>query len=281
MPRSVREIGLLLLLTGLGLVILFSSLPKNETGFFSETLNTIIRPFYSSMFFVKDNVKRLLNSYLLLVTVSQENEFLKKENARLRMDNAGLMEKDHENRRLKNFLVLKTSLDYPSILAQVIGLDASGVYRTVFINRGREDGITYNMPVMVSDGVVGKILGASAKMSQVGLITDPSVSIDARIDRTRDRGVVVGDSNNACVMKYLNRKASLKPGDKVITSGLDGVFPKGLLIGVVESVQPGQQGLFLEARVQPTANFFEMEEVLIILTKHGGFYIEPGFDVSK
>lgn len=281
MPRSVREIGLLLLLIGLGLVIMFSSLPKNETGLFSEILNAVVRPFYSSIFFVKDNLKRLLNSYFLLVTVNQENELLKKENARLRMDNSGLMEKEYENRRLKNFLGLKASLDYPSILAQVIGLDASGVYRTVFINRGREDGITYNMPVMVSDGVVGKILAASAKMSQVGLITDASVSIDARVDRTRDRGVVVGDSNNACVLKYLNRKASVKPGDRVITSGLDGFFPKGLLIGVVESVQPGQQGLFLEASVQPTANFYEMEEVLIILTKQSGFYIEPGLDVSK
>lgn len=281
MPRSVKEIGLALLLIGLGFIILFSSIPKDQTGFLSETLSIVIKPFYSSIFFLKNQLGSLINTYVMLVTVSRENDLLNQENARLRLDNARLLEKASENNRLRKFLGLKGSLEYPSLLAQVIGLDASGIYRTVMINRGRDDGITHNMPVMVADGVVGKTLGASSKMSQVGLITDPSVSIDARIDRTRDRGVVVGASNNACILKYLNRKASVRQGDKVITSGLDGVFPKGLMIGVVESVQLGQHGLFLEATVQPAANFFEMEEVLVILVNYGGFYIEPGLDMIK
>lgn len=281
MPRSAREIGLVLLLIGLGLIILFSSLSKNETGFFSETFNKIVEPLYSSTFFINNKIKGLFHSYLFLVGLNKENQLLKEENSRLRMENATLLEKANENERLRKFVGLKTILDHPSLLAQVIGMDASGVYRTVIINRGLDDGISPNMPVVVAEGVIGKTLVVSEGMSQVGLITDPSVSIDSRIDRTRDRGVLVGYSSNACVLKYLNRKASVIKGDRVITSGLDGIFPKGLLVGIVESIQLGPQGLFLEAIVQPSVNFYEMEEVLVVLVKQGGFHIEPGLDAKK
>ncbi|MGD9819267.1 MAG: rod shape-determining protein MreC [Desulfomonilaceae bacterium] len=281
MPRSAREIGLVLLLIGLGLIILFSSLSRNESVFFSETFNKIVEPLYSSTFFINNKIKGLFHSYLFLVGLNKENQVLKEENSRLRMENATLLEKANENERLRKFVGLKITLDHPSLLAQVIGMDASGVYRTVIINRGLDDGVSPNMPVVVAEGVIGKTLVVSEGMSQVGLITDPSVSIDSRIDRTRDRGVLVGDSSNACVLKYLNRKASVIKGDRVITSGLDGIFPKGLLVGIVESIQPGPQGLFLEAIVQPSANFYEMEEVLVVLVKQGGFHIEPGLDAKK
>lgn len=281
MPRSAKEIGLVLLLISLALIILLSSIPKNHTGFFSDAVNAVAKPFYSSIFFVKKQFSAVLDSYLMLVSVKAQNDQLKRENTRLRLENAGLLERASENQRLRKFMGLKSSLEYPSLIAQVIGLDASGVYRTVFINRGRDDGVNANMPVLVADGVVGKVVRASASMAQVALLTDPSVSIDARIDRTRDRGIVVGDAGNSCVLRYLGRKASVENGDRVITSGLDGVFPKGLLIGVVESVQLGSQGLFLEAVVQPTADINELEEVLVIMVKQGGFYIEPMTDTAK
>lgn len=281
MPRSVKEIGLLLLLLSLGLIILFSYIPKAQTGFFSEAVNAVVRPFFSAIFFAREQLSAISRSYFNLVSVSRDNEFLKQENARLRLEIAKLTEKANENLRLKKFIGLKTSLDYPSILAQVVGLDASGVYRTVTINRGREDGINVNMPVMVADGVVGKVIGAYARTAQVGLVTDPMISIDARVDRTRDRGVNIGGANNSCVLKYLNRNAEVKTGDRVITSGLDGIFPKGMLIGVIESVNLGQQGLYLEAIVHPAASFHELEEVLVILINQGGFYVEPGLDARK
>ena len=281
MPKSVKEIGIVLLLISLALIILFSSSPRLHTGFFSDALSAALKPFYNTVFFFRKHVGSIFDSYVMLVSVKGENDNLRRENARLRMENAGLQESVAENQRLRKFMGLKSSLENPSLVAQVIGLDASGIYRTVFINRGRDDGIIPNMPVVVADGVVGKVVRASSNMAQVALLTDPMLSIDARVDTTRDRGVVAGSPNNACVMKYISRKASVSNGDKVITSGLDGIFPKGLSIGVIESVQPGPQGLFLEAQVQPTADLNELEEVLVILVKQGGFHIEPLTDGTK
>lgn len=281
MPKSVKEIGIALLLISLALIILFSSGSKVHTGFLSEALSFLVKPFYSTVFFVKKQFGAVFDSYVMLVSVKSENDDLKRENARLRMENAGLLERAAENQRLRKFMGLKSSLEYPSLVAQVIGLDASGVYRNVFINRGREDGILSNMPVVVADGIVGKVVRTSANMAQVALLTDPMVSIDARVERTRDRGVVIGNGKNACIMKYLSRKASVRSGDKIITSGLDGIFPKGLSIGVIESAQPGPQGLFLEAQIQPTADLDELEEVLVILLKQGGFYVEPFLEGVK
>lgn len=281
MPRSVKEIGLALLLTGLGLIILLSSLPKNQTGVFSEGVGVLIKPFYSTIQFVKTQLGGFISSYVALVSVNRENEILKTENARLRIQNSDLIEKANENKRLKRFLGFKKSLEHSTLLAQVIGMDASGVYQTVFINKGKDDGITPNMPVVAADGVVGKIMAVYGNMSQVGLMTDPAVSIDARIQRTRDRGVITGDLSASCLLRYLNRKASVQQGDTVITSGLDGVFPKGLTIGVVQSVHPGQHGLFWEAIVQPSANLNELEEALVIVNKENGFHVEPGIDGPK
>ncbi len=281
MPKSAKEIGLILLLISLALIILFSSITKNQTGFFSDAVSLVVKPVYSSVFFIKKQFGALYDSYIMLVSVRGENDDLKRENTRLRMENASLQEKAGENKRLRKFLGLKSLLEHPSLVAQVIGLDASGVYRTVFINRGLDDGIAANMPVLVAEGVLGKVIRVTKNMAQVALLTDPMVSIDARIERTRDRGVVVGDAGNSCVLKYLSRKASIQTGDRVMTSGLDGVFPKGLLVGVVESLQPGPQGLFLEATILPAADINELEEVLVILVSQSGFFVEPMMDGAK
>lgn len=281
MPKSVKEIGIVLLLISLAFIILLSSSSRLNTGFFSDALSAALKPFYNTVFFLRKHVVSIFDSYVMLVSVKGQNDDLRRENARLRMENSGLLESVAENQRLRKFMGLKSSLENPSLVAQVIGLDATGIYRTVFINRGRDDGINSNMPVVVADGVVGKVVRASSNMAQVALLTDPMLSIDARVDTTRDRGVVTGSPNNTCVMKYISRKAAVRNGDKVMTSGLDGVFPKGLSIGVIESVQPGPQGLFLEAQVQPTADLNELEEVLVILVKQGGFHVEPLTDGTK
>ena len=113
------------------------------------------------------------------------------------------------------------------------------------------------------------------------LISDPNLSVDCRLIRTRDRGVLNGSLDGGCILRYLDLRSDVKPGDEVVTSGLDRIFPKGLLVGTVQVVRKGPQGLFLEAQVKPAVDFSEIEEVMIILGKPGGFDIQPGLEEKR
>jgi len=163
----------------------------------------------------------------------------------------------------------------------VIGEDAVGWYRTFFINRGSDDGVQADMAVTVPEGLVGRVVRSASEMSQVLLVVDPSFSADCRISRTRDRGVISGSLDGGCVLRYISLKSDAKPGDTVMTSGLDGIFPRGLAVGAVEAVRKGDQGLFLEAQVMPAVNFREIEDVLVMLGKQGGFDIRPGLEGKR
>ena len=113
------------------------------------------------------------------------------------------------------------------------------------------------------------------------MITDPNLSVDCRVARTRDRGVLNGYLDRECIIRYVDLKARIREGDEVVTSGLDGVFPKELPVGKVSQVRSDPQGLFLEALVTPAANFAEIEEVLVILGKRSGFDIRPGLEDGR
>lgn len=279
MPRSVREIAIVIFLIGGGLVILFSSANRaGEQGLGTRAIFRVIRPFQEAVTAVHDRINGWRKHYITLVGVSKENDVLKHEISELRKERTDLLNAESENRRLKKLLDLKSRHEFPSLVAQIIGEDAVGWYRTLFINRGSEDGVLPNMPVTVAEGIVGRVFKTSSDMSQVMLITDPNLSVDCRILRTRDRGILSGSLERACVLRYVNLKSEVKPGDEVVTSGLDGIFPRGLSVGKIQSLRKGPQGLFLEALVLPSVDFSAIEEVLVVLGHRAGFDLQPGLD---
>jgi rod shape-determining protein MreC len=282
MPRSVREIAIVIFLIGGGLLILFSSAHKTgEQGVVIRSVYSIVRPFQQAATTVHQRIVGWRQHYVTLMEVSQENEALKGKIRELRKENAALLNAESENRRLKKLLDLKSRHEFPSLVAQIIGEDALGWYRTFFINRGSEDGVLPDMPVTAAEGVVGRVLKSSTDLSQVVLITDPNLSVDCRVLRTRDRGILSGSLDRACVLRYIDLKSDVKPGDAVITSGLDGVFPRGLSVGRVQSVRKGSQELFLEAQVIPSVDFSAIEEVLVVLGHRAGFDLQPGLDDKR
>lgn len=240
----------------------------------------VMRPFQQAVFGIHKRAGDIWSSYVDLLRVREENDRLKKELHRLMRRNASLKTQERENRRLRKLLNLKAQHEFPSLVAQVIGEDAVGWYRTFFINRGSEDGVFPHMPVTTAEGVVGRIARISSDMAQVLLVTDPNFSLDCRVARTRDRGVLTGSLDKGCVLRYVRLDSGIRPGDDVVTSGLDGVFPKGLPVGKVHSVTKDDQRLFLEARVTPKVHFSEIEEVLVILGERGGFDIRPGLEAK-
>lgn len=202
--------------------------------------------------------------YIHLVHVKRENQALRQELARLRRENFGLAEAGIENSRLRKLLEFKEESSYPSVPANVIGASPSILRsQVVIVDKGTRDGVTEGMPVASFDGIVGRIMLAGDRSSEVLLITDPVSAVDAYIHRTRARGIVKGDGIG-CEMDYIEKKSDVSVGDKVISSGKDGFFPKGVVIGTVTGIST--KGSFINADVSPHVDLSSIEEVVIIQT---------------
>jgi rod shape-determining protein MreC len=167
--------------------------------------------------------------------------------------------------RLQGLLEFKQSADRPVLAAQVIGLDPSGWFKSVIIDKGTNAGLNTDMPVVSATGVVGRIVSASRNYAKVLLIIDQNSAVDCLIQRSRERGMVKGISLENCKLDYMVKSSDVDAGDMVVTSGLGGVFPKGIPVGRVLSVNDISGKLFREIKVKPTVDFSKLEEVLVIL----------------
>jgi len=212
---------------------------------------------------ISNKIVYVWQGYIDLTEVHEENEILKEEINLLRQEIFRISEAQVQNIRLKKLLDFKESTVYPVIAANVVGASPTNLRsQVVLVDRGIRDGVTEGMPVASYGGVVGRILLPAEKNSEVLLITDPISAIDAYIHRTRARGIVKGVGNE-CVMEYIENNADIGVGDKVISSGKDGFFPKGVIIGTVSEIET--KGSFISARVSPHVDLNSLEEVVIIL----------------
>jgi rod shape-determining protein MreC len=271
MPRSIREIALLIVLLGFSLVLVFSVGRSSGVNAAESVLYRLLRPLDQAMFSLRTSIGNVWQDYIDLVNVRRENRELNEELRRLHREKAELSARESENLRLKKLLDVKNRHEFPSVVAQIIGEDASGWFRTCFINKGTDDGVFAGMPVTAIDGLVGRVSRSASSMAQVILITDPALAVDCRIARTRERGILRGSLEGGSILRYLNPKAQVQTDDDVVTSGLDGVFPMGLSVGKIQSVRTGDQGLFVEALVSPAVDLSALEEVLVVLSTLGGF----------
>ena len=203
------------------------------------------------------------HGYMDLVQTKEENQRLREELNTLRHERFQLSEAQVQNKRLKKLLDFKESTYYPVVSANVIGASPSILRsQVVIVDKGSGDEITEGMPVASYDGIVGRILLTADKNSEVLLITDPVSAVDAYVHRTRARGIVKG-TGNGCVMQYIEKKSDVSIGDKVISSGKDGFFPKGVIIGTVTDIEA--DGSFISASISPHVDLNSLEEVVIIL----------------
>ncbi|MBP1690458.1 MAG: rod shape-determining protein MreC [Deltaproteobacteria bacterium] len=205
------------------------------------------------------------NRYVLLVGVQEENDHLRTRLRELERRGTHQSEMELMNRRLKRLLALKRELPTRAVSASVMARDASVWFQSLTLNKGEVDGIQTGMPVMAPEGVVGLISSTSLHASRVLLLTDPNSGIDVLVQRTRVRGILSGLLEQGTTLKYVKRSDDVRVGDRVITSGLDGVFSKGLPVGRVTQVSRKDRGLFLYAEVTPDADASRLEEVLVAL----------------
>lgn len=194
-----------------------------------------------------------------------QNQELQKLVDQLAIENVRLREAEIENITLRQQLGFKEANPaYQLVSAQVIGHDPSNVLEYITIDRGSGDGIAVGMPVVTSQGLVGRVVETYPRSSRVLFITDASSSVNALIQNSRATGVVQGKPGGGVVMRYIQQGEEVKVGDLVLTSGLGGNFPRRLVIGQVTAVRQKDIELFQEAEIEPTVEFGHLEMVMII-----------------
>jgi rod shape-determining protein MreC len=223
-----------------------------------------MRPLQGAMATGVDTVTDTWRSYVALTGVRRENERLHQRLVELEQQAAHLAEVEQTDRRLAALLNFRSSIDGDLQAAQIIGRDPVPWFSTLVINKGEADGVRKNMAVLSPFGVVGQTTAISRHSARVLLITDHNSGVDAVVQRSRARGIVEGALDGHCLMKYLKRGEDVEVGDRVVTSGLDGIFPKGIIVGDVTRVTRGNRGLMQVADITPSVPFDRIEEVLVV-----------------
>lgn len=203
--------------------------------------------------------------YFYLVTVAQTNDRLEQALKGTAQFQNQCMELALSNQRLRHLLNFKVKSPRPLIAAEVIGRDPSPWFKSVTIDKGASEGVTRGAPVVMAEGIVGMVTDAANHFAKVLLIIDQNSAVDVLLQESRARGVSKGASINQCSLDYVLRKYDVTAGDRVVSSGLDGVFPKGLRVGAVEKVVKKNSGVFQEVYVRPFVDFEKLEEVMVLL----------------
>jgi rod shape-determining protein MreC len=205
------------------------------------------------------------NHYFALQNTSRENERLHHENDTLKLQINQLQSKAAEADRLATLLTFRQAHQSVSMVAaRVIGTSADTASQTVYLDRGERDGIRRNMGVITPDGVVGKVIESYRYTSQVLLLTDKDSGVGAMLAGPRIQSPVGGVGEPLLVMKYVANDDTVNIGDRVVTSGMDRIFPRDLPVGTVEQIKPGTP--FKQIRLKPAANLERLEEVIVLLS---------------
>lgn len=228
----------------------------------------ITAPFQKLIKQTTKSTEELWLNYFRLVDVHHENTQLKNEIHELKMANSRYRELLATQERLEELLQFKQTINRPVLAAQVIGLDPTGWFKSVIIDKGKWAGLRLDMPVVNAFGVVGRVVSVSSNYAKVLLIIDQNSAVDCLVQRSRDRGMLKGLMSEICKLDYVAKSNDITVGDIVVTSGLGGVFPKGLPVGRILDVKEISGELFKDIKIRTAVDFSKLEEVLVILEEN-------------
>lgn len=230
-----------------------------------QILLTSISPFLRLATKSFDITATVWNEYVDLRRVRRDNQFLKEEIRQLRTEVGELRETALEHARLSRLLQLGNQVSAEAVVAKVIGKDTTNWFRSILIDKGADRGIERHMAVVTGEGLVGRVIDVTASTAWVQLITDPESAVGVLIQRSRAIGIAAGSQGGAIQIKYLPLMTDVAVGDRIITSGMGGIFPKGIPVGkVARSSQPTNGTLFQLIEAQPYAEFSRLEEVMVL-----------------
>jgi rod shape-determining protein MreC len=238
--------------------------PVERMDVLQRVVVEVIAPVSKSFEATYRAVEQVFKDYLLLRETHQENQRLRTQVAQLQNQLTEYHEAYLENLRLRRLLDFKTTIKAEALPAQVVVHDPTGWFQTLIVDKGSQDGVQADMPVVNDEGVVGRIMDVSEKYARVLLLTDPANSVDGMIERNRLRGILAGKDPATCLLKYVRGNFDVQMGDLVITSGKDGIYPKGLRLGRVKGVFKDPVALFQTVEVEPAVRLNALEEVLVL-----------------
>ena len=265
--RNVSILVAVLFAQVLGLAVQVKRSTENEsTRLIRVWTVSAVSPLEKAIVWFQSGTSNLWHGYVYLRGVRQENRELKDEIEKLRLERVRLVDDAEQARRLQALLGFKEQYISKTTAAQVIGSSGSEQSRSIYIDKGSNQGLDKDMPVITADGVIGRVLKAYPSVSQVLLINDQTSGVGAILEQSRLQGILRGTPAGEVILEKVMSDETVQPGEKVLTSGGDQIFPKGLPIGTVSKVSAGPE-VFLNIRVRPATNLSKLEEVLVITRK--------------
>jgi len=269
--------GYLFLAIILGHIILISAqvnsrsgvplLEKVTFGIFSEIQRAMSTAFNGG--------RRVWDGYIGLRQVKQENDSLKKQLADAQVALQAQRALTDRARGLEKLLELRDSVALQTTAAEIIGAAATPDFRTVTIDKGTRDGLRPDLAIISPAGVVGRVVIPSARSARVQLLIDRNAAAGALIERSRAQGVVVGAGDDRLRLENVPETADIVIGDTVVTSGIEGIYPKGFVIGTIETVEKSGPA-YKRITVKPAVDFSGLEEVLVVTTPTPAREAGPG-----
>lgn len=244
-----------------------STRAPREYRLYDRWIVGLTSPIQAGIQWTLDRGVSAFQNYVFLLGTRRENLILLDENRKLLNEIASLRETQQENSRLRQLLAFQEKSELQTVVARVIGRDVSSEYRALRLNRGENSGIQKDMAVVTSEGVVGRVLRTTPDTADVVTVVDTLSAVDAIDERSRARGIVEGLSDDLCQLRFALRIDDIAINDVLISSGLGGIFPKGVPVGIVSKVTKQPYGITQDVEVRPAVDFSKLEEVLVIVKK--------------
>ena len=258
----------LLLVSGLLLYPLVAFLVTGRRGrdpnFIDRAVIAITAPVQQALNWAIDGVVGGVRGYADLRGVRQENDALRLENMQLRAAVQALGEARAENERLRQLLSYTEKVPGAEIPARVVGVNPVAKLLSVRISSGENQGVSQGMSVVTPDGIVGQVIRTTGGYADVALVTDPQSRVGIRVQRSRARGTAAGAGRGPLKLENMLRTEDVEDGDLIITSGTDGVYPPGLVVGRVANLEKKEHGMFQGADILPAVDITRLEEVLVV-----------------
>lgn len=261
---NFRKAFIFLLVISLPLISINMEQKKVQNMWFTQPFSFLAQSIQSVFAELSLGVKSTTSEYVNLMHIKSQSADLQKENNELKTRLNQLTENQNELERLRTLLDFQKNTKMELVPAQVIGRDLVPDHNTITINKGSKHGLKAGQAVLTVSGAVGYVFKPQYFTSHVMLITDRYSVVDALIQKTRSHGIVEGKSKESCALQYVERTEDVKPGDLIVTGGLDNIFPKGFPLGVVANVERKTKSTSLSIELKPVVDAGKIEEVFIV-----------------
>lgn len=238
---------------------------RRDLSLVEKLVYTVSRPVEVVFHLLTHQSRDLVKSYVDLRGAREEGQRLREENSRLAVQMQMLKEVEKENERLQKLLNFVRQVNLKFVSGKVHSGDPSFLYRSIRLNRGETDGVLPGMAVVAAEGAVGVVMRTLGSYSDVLLLNDPNSNLDVIVARNRRRGMLEGSAGQGMLFKYADRGSRVIVGDEIVTSGLTGPFPRGIVVGKVSRIRVEPDGVSQLIEVEPAVNFAEVSEALILL----------------